>query len=699
LDIHQVFPPDLEKDPADSPAERAASHAGENKLSRLLLCAIFAGLLTGVIVQYSFRHGRLIQYPIFDDVGYFADGMMRVQAFHDGGFRAVWQQYRRNPPHSPYSDGLAALAFAVFGPRDWAPYLCNGLLALAFFVCVERLIMRAALWEKILCLLFVATIPFMGMAVHEFRPDHMVSLLTAAGIVAAMARPAVRCSRNHKLLVGALFGLAMWVKPPVFPATTILFMTSVTVSTICDRWANGPFRHWSDVLLAWVTYWVLFVAIPLPHYLVNFTGIVSYIHEILFGAYKNSYELRGSASTHLLYFISGDGGRIMLGWHVYLLLGLLVLMCGWTYLASTRAQRIQTTGLLTLLLLSLAIPTANRTKSPFFGLTFDILLTFTGLYLLGRAMMQQKRAFSWPGVILAACAAIGLAQFQWPSRYGSFNTPWIVDRSKLVHGAYDTTVARTHVPENLVTDPVSVLPLGCKLISQRPRTCIVGAGDINSSLYSYWATRALRPAEFYSAPDVADLQVNLRALADADYVIICEPGSRLMADFLPSYPIYGPLIDALHAGHDFREVARFPFIMSGKNLLVFQRVDYFGWSPAGGMGEFEGPFPELGNRVVIWGYGPQMHIILSAPADGDYNLVWEARNGFPDEQLTLILDGREINRRTLPAETVFSGARAPMTLSAGAHDLVMRFSKWDTTSTRPLAVLFRKLRLEPEKAK
>jgi hypothetical protein len=103
-------------------------------------CVAFAALLTVLILNYSFRHGRLSTLPAFDDVTYLADGLQRLAVLKSGGVRGAWDDYLRHPPHSPYSECLAAAAFAVFGPHDWAPYGANGLLAFAFFLAANVLL-------------------------------------------------------------------------------------------------------------------------------------------------------------------------------------------------------------------------------------------------------------------------------------------------------------------------------------------------------------------------------------------------------------------------------------------------------------------------------------------------------------------------------------------------------------------------------
>jgi hypothetical protein len=130
---------------------------------------------------------------------------------------------------------------------------------------------------------------------------------------------------------------------------------------------------------------------------------------------------------------------------------------------------------------------------------------------------------------------------------------------------------------------------------------------------------------------------------------------------------------------------------------VFQRMDFFGWEPISGFGPFEGPTKQFQGRVVTWAYGPNAAIRLHAPAAGNYNLSWHARNRLADQQVTLVLDGKVINQMTLGAGDVFVAGQLPLKLKQGAHDLEFQFSQWDKYADRPMALLFKKLRLEKVK--
>ena len=168
---------------------------------------------------------------------------------------------------------------ALLGKHDWAPYAANGLLALAFFVAADSLLAGMKWCQRLCCLAFFATVPLVGMAVHEFLPDFAVALATAMGILLLVSRPFVPSPPRHKLFVGMLFGLAMLGKPPVFPATLAFFLAAAVLASLCDRYAYGQAAAFTKLAASWLLCLIPLVLIPLPHYLLNFRLILHYIDE------------------------------------------------------------------------------------------------------------------------------------------------------------------------------------------------------------------------------------------------------------------------------------------------------------------------------------------------------------------------------------------------------------------------------------
>src|SRR3954470_1518542 len=107
-------------------------------LRRLGVYIVLTALFTMVMVNFSSQHGRLAVGPTDDDCNYMVDALQRLHILFESP-----KQFVRNliqlPPHSPFSTGLATFAFLIFGPHQWAPYVCNGLVLLALVLIVDYL--------------------------------------------------------------------------------------------------------------------------------------------------------------------------------------------------------------------------------------------------------------------------------------------------------------------------------------------------------------------------------------------------------------------------------------------------------------------------------------------------------------------------------------------------------------------------------
>jgi 4-amino-4-deoxy-L-arabinose transferase-like glycosyltransferase len=360
------------------------------RIARWALCVLFAAIVTLAVLQYSFRHGRLITVPTYDDIGYFADGAERLESIYQAGFPGLWQSYMMQPPHSPFESLMATSAFALFGMNEWAPYVLNGLIALGYFLLADWLLRGVRLWAKFLCFIIVASLPFVGMAVHEFRPDNAVALFTAIGVLLLLSRTFIYGTRRRQIWAGVWLGIAMLTKPPVFPQTLVLGFAAIFLATISDWAGAGRRPKVRAIVAAWARVLIPFLLIPLPHYYHARDHIFSYIHDILFGTFQHSYEFTGTLREHLLYFLTGVGGSVMLGRFVWILLAMLVAGGLVLTIAGTRRDRFRVIAMILVVLLAWLIPTVNKTKSAYFGLGFDTLAAFSVLFVVARVLVSER---------------------------------------------------------------------------------------------------------------------------------------------------------------------------------------------------------------------------------------------------------------------------------------------------------------------
>ncbi len=668
-----------------------------NRTAEFVVCALFALLLTAVIIRYSLRQGRLSLVPTFDDVGYMADGAARLQHLYDFGVLAFVAEYRRNPPHSPYSDLLAMAAFAVFGIKDWAPYAANSLLALAIFMGANALLPAIRLWQRVLCLLILATVPFTGLAVHEFRPDFCVCFLTALGIMLALTRPFVPASPRRKLAIGAVFGAAMVVKTSFFPATVVYFFAILLLATLRDRIVLGRLGF-ARIARGWLTCLLPFVLIPLPHYLIAHRMIVDYIREAFVGGHRGVWVTHGGLGYHLAYYLTGPGGQFTMGAHLMLLAAILFVATLAVVARRSRMEIVTHTMMLVALVMAYFQVTLSPVKSPYYGVTLPMLLALEALYWLGQLLDREQRGgwrFGWATALAVIAVGWGACIFRWPPGHQGGNDPVVAARNALVFAVYHDVLNHTITPVPGSKTPDSTAPIGSKIISNSPKVVFNSIGDVNPSLFIYLSYRDRTMGQWIQVPDVDDPRPYHLAWENADFVIASESGTGVIADFLLSSRIQDQLLADLQARKDFKQIGKYPFITTRRSVYVFQRLYFDGFTPISGLDDTEGPLPELNDHVARWGLGPATKLKIRAPEAGLYELTWKARAAVKEQMITVRLDQIAVGQAAVPAAKEFIRSTIAMQLPEGDHDLTLEYSVYNSggKDPRPMAVLFEELRV------
>src|SRR4051812_18086346 len=81
----------------------------------LLVIPLICLVKSIILVRAGASYGRLSIPPVYDDVNYFVDALVRVQILLE---KDVWhfaKSFIEAPPHSPYSTLAASLGFLFFG--------------------------------------------------------------------------------------------------------------------------------------------------------------------------------------------------------------------------------------------------------------------------------------------------------------------------------------------------------------------------------------------------------------------------------------------------------------------------------------------------------------------------------------------------------------------------------------------------------
>jgi hypothetical protein len=542
---------------------------------RLGFYCLLAALFTMVFLNYSMRHGRLVVGPTDDDCVYMVDGLQRIEFLHATP-KALLSNLLHYSPHSPFSTGLAILAFAVFGPHQWAPYAVNGIPVVLLLLAVDYLTTGSRRVARIAAILFALTFPFTGSLVTEFRPDCAVGVVTAFGLVLLLKTPPLAASRNQALFVGLLAAMALLIKPSFAPFTALSFGTAWLVSALFvhrnQLRSNAERTSWLGQI-GW--YCLPSIVLAVPYYLIS-PDIVTYIYNQAFGRYKAQWAMKDSGLRSVLRFYwDGAGGQMMLGRHKYVVV---LLAFAAAFVLRERAQRNWRLicGYLVILAVSYIVPTMTRMGNPFFGANADVLILFAGVLLLSALFREaetvEKRTRLLRGTAWAA-VGLSLLVFQWPpSGHFDKGSDWARATNRLGRQLYET-----------IRDYPN---------SRNARVFFTAPGPVDDMLFRYHAAGDALKFWCPNRHMTADLNAIRSEIEAADFVVASEAQSGVAYDEMIAPNIQGDALQMAQQNPQLTELAHFP-ALNGKWFHVFVRRDLASSSPVKRNVPFEDPWSPL----------------------------------------------------------------------------------------------------------
>ncbi len=716
--------------PATTPANTTAVSGltiadaadGPRRLNRRTL---LAGILLGIVftlgcVQWSLIHGRLSQDPTFDDSFYLWDGAHLLNIFFQSGSGAFFHELVQNPPHSPFSTLGATLAFAVFGIRDWAPYvLINGGVLLALLACVSYLARAFSLRWRLLSMGLVLTLPLAVVAVHDYRPDFACALLTAAGIylmvesagISAAGPPRARVWRWTAAGLG--FGLALLVKPTFFLHT--LFMEALALGAFVALHA-GKTRPFSprDLLreggraLGWLVLPSLLLAAP--YYVVNAHETYQYFVDRSVGQHGSIWRIPGGAFGLIRYYTFGLTGTTMFGGAFYVGLVLYVaavLRLGWR----RRWHELATHAALLLIgAASVAVMVVGKLPNPFFSLTCFLLLVFVAWRAIftvladflppaGAALRGEGTATRTAGIVAA-----GVLLLAGVVNVGLLRLAPIWDRDS---PGVRALVARNHsFPARILADMTQEMGVGIARIKTPMPNLVTTGGFINSTTLRWLAQRDGLPFEFFDH-ELSSTPEDFRlGLLDAYFVIVPQDHTAGVFQELPSWTIHEQVTRlvaaAVTAGrlrllHSYLTVDGGEYQLFVNDDKISEWVDAF--SPTLAWDSFlpwEGPYPKVHLGKLRWAVGQHQHVTIAPEPAGRALLRFSVRADQPVHG-TVAVDGTVVTAIQLPGATGFHEFRVPINLTGNAVEVTFDFDKPPLPSPDGIqrALLFRQLEVQP----
>jgi hypothetical protein len=327
----------------------------------------------------------------------------------DGGLLQFAKHYVSDPPHAPLHSLQAVLAFTFLGVHDWAPYVSNGILLFALLAALVFALRDFGGWARVAGVGFFLCVPLAYHTVEEFRPDYPSAIATVWGILLYF-QFLKNGSHWMAMASGACFGLAMLAKPPVFPYVLAMgggpFFWGLYAGFRAGGW-QGLGRH---AFAAW-PFFAACALVAGPHFLVAARKIVDYFVLNQLGADSHLWAFNEGWGQRIAYHLTGYGGWLGLGRHWVLALGLWVCAAGVSLGLLRRGRSVPPTliALTGMTIWAYLFLVLNPHMNPFFGITFQILLLFSGAAFLAWLVdFSRHKWMSWISKSLAL-GVVGLA--------------------------------------------------------------------------------------------------------------------------------------------------------------------------------------------------------------------------------------------------------------------------------------------------
>ncbi len=666
--------------------------------NNLLLILIAGAIFTAFALQWSFHNGRLTRDPGFDDVKYLVDGLERAQVLYAHGFEGLVRGLWKNPPHSPWSTGLAFLSFLFLGVHDWAPYLANGILVVLFLGLSLAVARASDTILKVLIIGFACSFPWALRAVQDFRPDFAVALSTAAGVLLAipMDRPALRTreTRGRLLLSGFCFAMAFITKPSFVLHTLLLYAYSAALVVGCHFPLRDGSRPLDRRLVQTVEPFLMFVVpvvfVAVPYYALDWQHIADYIWSNTRGDKAHLWRLPTGYIDTIWFYLAGPPAREMMKSHLVLasflvILGFAIAVVRKEYHRCWYALLVLGAAGLSLVTLGIA-----RIGNPFFGLTSQLLESFLAFYFMGSIWNIPDRRLQIPlRAIAIVVVLIGIAgMLPNPATDKPLQTPVNAVDASINREVVQTVHGYARDNDLLGTEGLKVL--------------VAFAGDVNDVAMTWFARKAGLQYHFsgHFFSDSIDSYIN--ASKTAAFLVVADPDVAGVAPWIPSNKIANQILNWVRARSEWSllraieayDGLQYFVFFNSENIRPFRNPIRLGARTHGFLA-IEGPYPD-GLGVVRWGIAPESTTVFSLNGEERRVLELSARS-IRGQTLTVLLNGSEQQQHTFKTDD-FEDLSVPLAMKAGDNQLTLRYTTHLPVGADGFqrAVLFRKILLLPE---
>jgi hypothetical protein len=305
--------------------------------------------------------------------------------------------------------------------------------------------------------------------------------------------------------------------------------------------------------VAWAKILIPALLIPLPFYYHNHKEIIYYITVNALGENSDIWKLHASRLTHLLYYATGAGGKVMLGSPFAFMAVVMLNGALWIFWQRRRATIARAACYAFMLLIAYVGPTLNTIKDPFLAVSFDFLLIFITLLIFrGLLSGSDKLSAGFAKVMMVLMVLVGLWTAKWPMYWGERTRLDVVTRNRYMNDLYQAI--RSHTPDGKAKVLVAVSGVFA-----------------NADSFGYLADKdGLVDLNFASDFTNKGMYAFKCEVDRTRFVVIGDPGNPEDDPNVPYNQMLDRTLSMLRRSTCFTLIATCP-TFSGKNYYLFER--------------------------------------------------------------------------------------------------------------------------------
>lgn len=514
-------------------------------------------LFVCISLNYSFEYHKLSTVIGYDDIVYFNDGLTRLRIFYEKGVLEFLADLCKNPPHSPFSTLLATTAFAIFGVRDWAPYVANIVILFALLLATRHIARPMSFGAQMVIFLFVLAPNFVTATVTEFRPDLPAGLFGAIAVFFAATKKISDTSFRDRFYLGAMFALAMLTKPTASIFVVVMMVASLGFAVYRDYTMKNAPKLTSVFLLA-VQCLIIAIILVLPYYYLNWDHLTRYVSS---ATGSDVWVYSKDWGVKFWMYLTGVYGSELLGFYLYIY-AVMIMLFGGILIAGKKMEIVKVLGgLIMLTVMAWFAPTSLGMGNPFFAATFYYLFLFAALYAFVNAFALIKEyaggrfyRFESGVVVIFFTLALGYVAVKNPSV-----------RARPIY-SNDSLMVSREIFDILEGDVAA---------SKRQSVNIyyTATGYINNDLFSYMFNKKNNKTRLTGLFDFGtDEDEWLRLINMSSYIVASEPGTGgVVNEGFPSGKLLDKSMALVRSRKEFVEIKSVK-LSTGANYYLFKRI-------------------------------------------------------------------------------------------------------------------------------